>query len=132
MSSSEPRPPVGEGLAGMHVITAVTPPAMSASTVSGSKVVTPAPPSVVSSSPAVPTPRSLRERSSDEELLPPLLSAGDLITEAPPWLFSAALHMIAVIVLGLILVVPEVSNELLLTASARVASRCLRHPHPPA
>ena len=112
MSSSEPRPTDGEGLAEVHVVTAA--PAKPAST-----MVTPAPPSVASSSLGVPTLQSPRERSPEEELLPPLLTAGDLVTEAPPWLFSAALHMIAVIVLGLILVVPEVSNELLLRFDTR-------------
>ena len=47
--------------------------------------------------------------------LPPLATLSDLILEAPAWLFSAALHMIAVILLGLFFVVPERSFELLLS-----------------
>ncbi len=50
----------------------------------------------------------------DRGSLPPLVSVGDLLLEAPAWLFSAALHMIAVIVLGLLFIVPERPVELLL------------------
>ena len=46
--------------------------------------------------------------------LPPLVSLSDLILDAPAWLFSAALHMLAVIVLGLLFIVPERTEELLL------------------
>ena len=52
--------------------------------------------------------------ADDHDALPPLLSLTDLILEAPAWLFSAALHMIAVIVLGLLFIVPERSFDLLL------------------
>ncbi len=46
--------------------------------------------------------------------LPPLVSLADLMLEAPAWLLSAALHMLAVIILGLLFIVPEHSFELLL------------------
>jgi len=48
------------------------------------------------------------------DILPPLVSLGDLILEAPAWLFSAALHMLIVIVLGLLFFAPEQPLELLL------------------
>lgn len=50
----------------------------------------------------------------DHNSLPPLVSLGDLILEAPAWLFSAAIHMFVVIVLGLLFIVPERPFELLL------------------
>ena len=50
----------------------------------------------------------------DGDDLPRLLSLSDLFIEAPPWLFSAALHLIAVIILGLIFVVPASTEALLL------------------
>lgn len=52
--------------------------------------------------------------ADEVELLPPLLSISELINDAPPWLFSAVIHMVAVIVLGLIFVMPESSNTFLL------------------
>lgn len=51
---------------------------------------------------------------NERDDLPPLLSLSDLILEAPAWLFSAALHMLAVIILGLLFIVPERPIELLL------------------
>ena len=59
-------------------------------------------------------PNSATQASADKDDLPPLLSFSDLVLDAPPWLFSAALHMIAVIVLGLIFVVPASTEALLL------------------
>lgn len=52
--------------------------------------------------------------SQDRDDLPPLVSWSDFIFEAPAWLFSAALHMLAVIILGLLFIVPERPIELLL------------------
>lgn len=46
--------------------------------------------------------------------LPPLWSPSDIFTESPPWLFSAALHMLIVIVLGLIFITPQGRDELVL------------------
>ena len=55
-----------------------------------------------------------RPPEKETDALPPLLSLSDMVLEAPPWLFSAALHMIAVIILGLIFVVPASTDALLL------------------
>ncbi len=56
----------------------------------------------------------LADRVNDRDGLPPLVSLSDMVIEAPPWLLSAVLHMIAVIVLGLLFVVPERAEEILL------------------
>jgi len=48
------------------------------------------------------------------DALPPLVSFSEVVADAPPWLFSAALHMLAVIILGLIFVVPDGTEVLLL------------------
>jgi len=53
--------------------------------------------------------------SNDEpDVLPPLVSINDMVLEAPPWLLSAALHMVAVIILGLLLIAPNYKDEMLL------------------
>jgi len=54
------------------------------------------------------------DHNNNHNSLPPLVSLGDLVLEAPAWLFSAAIHMFAVIVLGLLFIVPERPFELLL------------------
>jgi len=50
----------------------------------------------------------------DRDALPPLLSLSEMVLEAPPWLFSAALHMSLVIILGLLFISPKQSEEILL------------------
>jgi len=64
---------------------------------------------------SIPAPR--QQAADDHDALPPLISFSDLVLEAPAWLFSAALHMIAVIILGLLFIVPERPIELLLSLS---------------
>jgi len=62
---------------------------------------------------------SKHKRASDgPDSLPLLVSFSDLLLQAPAWLFSAALHMMAVIILGLLFIVPEHSLELLLSLDA--------------
>jgi len=63
---------------------------------------------------ALSSPKPKQSAPSSDDELPPLLSLSDLILEAPAWLFSAALHMLAVIILGLLFIVPERPLELLL------------------
>ena len=57
---------------------------------------------------------ALQPATDSQDALPPLISLADLILEAPAWLFSAAIHMFAVIILGLLFIVPDRSFELLL------------------
>ncbi len=88
MSSLEPRLPLGDGLSGVRAAPLGH---------------------------ALDAPRSPPARQDENrDLLPPLLSVTDMVLEAPPWLFSAALHMLVVIVLGLLLVAPKHEEELLL------------------
>lgn len=61
---------------------------------------------------ALRTPQS--DSDDEDDPLPPLLSLSDLVLEAPPWLFSAALHMLVVIILGLIFIVPQRRDDLTL------------------
>lgn len=120
MSSSEPRLPAGDGLSEVRAVQA----AFSADDAS-----LPEPPRF-DVSPTVATTTARAEQSGndppaspsfppdstddDSELLPPLMSLSDMMLEAPPWLISAAVHMLAVIILGLLLIVPQQSDEILL------------------
>ncbi len=115
MSSSEPCPLFGDGTSEVRTATVVPVPVESVPTVRDPFMTTPAntaEPSILPISPSVDT--TARQPTKNTDALPPLLSLGDLILEAPAWLFSAALHMIVVIVLGLLFVVPERHFELLL------------------
>ncbi len=68
---------------------------------------------------AVAAPTSLpAPQAKENDPLPPLVSFSDMLLDAPPWLFSAALHMTAVIVLGLLFIVPDHVEELLLRFDA--------------
>jgi hypothetical protein len=71
--------------------------------------VPPLPPVVPASSgaPTAPEPNG-------QELLPPLPSLGELVEDSPPWLVSAVLHMLIVIILGLIVIKPNLSQDFLL------------------
>jgi len=53
-------------------------------------------------------------KQRDREVLPPLASTTDLMLDAPAWLFSAAIHMLVVIILGLLFIAPERREDLLL------------------
>lgn len=67
----------------------------------------PPPPPLAPNSPA---PRS--SPSSDEsDLLPPLPTLADLIHDSPPWLVSAVFHMLIVIILGLIIIKPNLPHS---------------------
>ena len=133
MSSSEPRLPFGEGL---EEVCAPMPPPLEP----GPSAPTPPPlaqPSAVAGSgpPVVAaewaattmsqlkgagtlssaTPTGVLPRpKQDQDALPRLVTFSDLVFDAPPWLFSAMLHMIAVIVLGLTFIIPESTEALLL------------------
>jgi len=117
MSSPESRLSVGDGFSEVRASTAAQP----------LEVLTSSPPPLLFNQPvdglaaissdAATVPGSMppEPSASDSETLPPLLSLSDMILEAPPWLFSAALHMFMVIVLGLLFIVPERAEELLLS-----------------
>jgi len=55
-----------------------------------------------------------QQGGDSHDALPPLISLSDMILEAPAWLFSAALHMMVIIILGLLFIVPEHPIQLLL------------------
>lgn len=119
MSSSEPRLVVGDGPSELRAVPAVF---ADSSLVGSAKPSSPAP---ASSAPlavdasnlddpiATAPPAESRDRDNSDDL-PPLVSFSDLIFDAPAWLFSAALHMLAVIILGLLFIVPDRPIELLL------------------
>lgn len=60
------------------------------------------------------TPSSEPNSPSDNELLPPLPTLSELAEDSPPWLVSAVLHMLIVIILGLIVIKPNLSQDFLL------------------
>jgi len=141
MSSSEPRLPFGEGLS--EVRASPVAPQLDGATF-GAK----SPPLVPSSSQPGPTDTALMDSlaaesklvsaeslnggntvvaassklqsaaAEDREALPPLVSLNDMVLEAPPWLFSAALHMAAIILLGLLLIAPQRHDPLVLRFDA--------------
>ena len=126
MSSSEPRPFLGEGLS--EVRTAPISLGSVAATPVGNAPIGHDPTMTIPASSAEPTlfiaapvagSKNARARkqidSHNQDDLPPLVSFSDLMLEAPAWLLSAALHMIVVIALGLLFIVPEHSFELLLS-----------------
>ncbi len=120
MSSSEPRSSFGDGLSEARAVPGSVvqiPKLPVAQKIIDSPAKLPVGGTSVDSSPmsqAVPVAKSRRQAADDRDALPPLLSLSDLILEAPAWLFSAALHMIAVILLGLLFIVPDRSIELVL------------------
>ena len=113
MSSSEPRLNVGDGPESIRAKLVVTLPenpvanAVLADDVAEGKAAR-------RRSPAAGGTASTAREDDDHDALPPLISVSDLILEAPAWLFSAALHMVAVIALGLLFIVPEQPFEILL------------------
>ncbi len=115
MSSSEPRLLFGDGLSEVRAASAVPIPVGDALGIRTPQTMTSAN-SAQSSSFSVASAEAVGHQpaANDSDALPPLLSLSDLILEAPAWLFSAALHMIAVIILGLLFIVPERPFELLL------------------
>lgn len=106
MSSSEPRLTSGDGLGDVRATPVIGPQSSESSDADSSASAT-----------AVSSPRGRRtNRGSD---LPPLLSLSDFVFDAPPWLFSAGLHLITVIILGLLIFSPEQPDELLLRFDSR-------------
>ena len=61
---------------------------------------------------------AVNDRKND---LPPLVSADDLVQEAPPWLISAGVHLATLIILGLMIFTPELRDELSLRFGTEVA-----------
>lgn len=57
----------------------------------------------------------------NDEPLPALPTLNDLIQDSPPWLVSAVFHMLVVIILGLIVIKPDLTNEFLLQFSSMEA-----------
>ncbi len=122
MASSEPRLTIGEGPPELR---ADSPVLDAVGAVSDDTISTMSPPAeglsasgaaiTLGSSAAVNSPQGgPKSPPDDRDDLPPLVSFSDLVFEAPAWLFSAALHMLAVIILGLLFIVPEQRTELLL------------------
>lgn len=92
MPTSEPRPTFGDDLPEV-VVAPVAPPSVPIKPTS--------------------TPSS-KARRTEPDPLPPLWSPTQFFTESPPWLFSAALHMLIVIILGLIFIAPQTRDDLVL------------------
>lgn len=122
MSSSEPSPIAGDGSLDLRDVPATIGP----KSVAEDSTRSPDPLSLTEGQGQLPPnagelptasigfPNGLHGKSADPDELPPLVSLGELIQEAPAWLFSAAVHMLAVIILGLLFIVPDRPLELLL------------------
>lgn len=104
MSSSEPRLLTGDGLDDPRTTPVIH--LQDGDLSEANEVI-----SVPAVSPA-PNPSKQREKSGSN--LPPLFSLNDFVFEAPPWLFSAGVHLATVIILGLLMFTPERPDELLL------------------
>lgn len=66
---------------------------------------------------SLPSDRSLSPEGQPMEEQPaPLVDVGSLVRESPPWLLSAVLHMVAMIVLGLLAMVTTTEGPFLLEA----------------
>ena len=66
--------------------------------------------------------RTMEDADTDRGL-PALPSLGELVQESPPWLVSAVVHMLVVIILGLIAIKPNLTHDFLLhfdTSAAEV------------
>jgi len=113
MSSTESGLPAGDGLSAVRGVAAPPLDAAPPSPPNRSLVATDISRDEVGS-PMVPSNTSRTSNGVDRDTLPPLVSINDMVSEAPPWLLSAVLHMVAVIILGLLFVVPERAEELLL------------------
>jgi len=116
MPSSEPRLSMGDGL--------VEVPVLSSGDSIGTQPVplplSPAPADVGSTEiqlhpPTIGKGTANRSHPKNGDALPPLLSLGDMLCEAPAWLFSAVLHMIVVLLLGLLLFPSDETDTLLLS-----------------
>lgn len=119
MSSPESRLSVGDGFSEVRAASAHSlgvpansiPPHPPIPSTTGQTVVNASRAGIALASNAIPSEPADR----DQDALPPLLSLSEMMLEAPPWLFSAALHMIMVIVLGLLFIVPKHTEEILLS-----------------
>jgi hypothetical protein len=106
MSSSEPRLMSGDGLGSLP-----PPPLVGSQTLVSSE----ANGAAGASANAVDSFSASHRRGED---LPPLFSMSRFVFDAPPWLFSAGLHLTTVIILGLLMFSPERVDELLLRFDA--------------
>jgi hypothetical protein len=74
---------------------------------------------------AIPVRGNLSPQSATNSLHPsrdePLPSLGELVQDSPPWLVSAVVHMLIVIILGLIVIDPKITDGLLLQFSTNDA-----------
>jgi hypothetical protein len=74
---------------------------------------------------AIPVRGNLSPQSAANSLRPsrdePLPSLGELVQDSPPWLVSAVVHMLIVIILGLIVIDPKITDGLLLQFSTNDA-----------
>ncbi len=57
--------------------------------------------------PPPPPPPASQSDSQDDDSLPGLPTLGELLEDSPPWLVSAVFHMLVVIILGLIVIQPN-------------------------
>ena len=99
MPSSEPRLIPSDGPETVRAIVG------SDSATAGEDEVSPGHPASLGSSA-----RSGESRSRKD--LPRLVSASDLLIDAPPWLISAGLHLVSLIILGLMIFSPDIRDEL--------------------
>ena len=114
MSSTEPGTPAGNGLSALRDNVASSPDINPPPLPAQQNSVTPSSSGSLAAVANTPVPTVSQNRSEEGEKLPALISVNDMVMEAPPWLLSAALHMLAVIILGLLFIVPERAEELLL------------------
>ena len=131
MSSSEPRLIVGDGplevrplevpgnppvFAGEAAVAPPSQPPTDGSSTSAVAVVFDDSPNIQLGKDSVAAADSSARPSSGKsnDALPALVTFSDLLFEAPAWLFSAAIHMLAVIILALLFIVPERPFELIL------------------
>lgn len=49
--------------------------------------------------------------SPSRQTLPPLISSEEIVNEAPPWLISAGLHLLTLILLGLMIFSPRIRDD---------------------
>lgn len=86
--------------------------AASSLNVSGSAAVPVLVPSPPMTPPAPPQPDPAKTREpGGNDLLPPIPSLRELLDDSPPWLVSAVLHMLIVIILGLWVIKPNLAHN---------------------
>ncbi len=113
MAGSEPQVGIGDDL--MRVGTAPVVPVVVGAV---PPVLPPLPPLVPVTSPPAPPAEAGSPVGNTDDALPVIPSLGDLIQDSPPWLVSALFHMLIVIILGLIVIEPNLPEGFLLQFNA--------------